>query len=97
MKKPQTDQPNHDLLINIDRKMDIMSNKIHRIELSQARMESDVEHHIKRTDILEKHVKTLETTMKPWEALGITWAGVAKLIATLAAFAAIIALLFGKS
>lgn len=95
--KKTPDTQNHNLLVSIDRKMDILSNKVHRIELSQTRMESDIEHHIKRTDALEKHVKVIENQVKPWEALTVTWTGVAKFIATLSALAAIIALFLSKS
>lgn len=52
-------------LKKIDSKQDEMSERINLIEITLAKNTSDVEYHIKRTNLLEDHIKTIEGDMKP--------------------------------
>ncbi len=54
-----------DVLISIDNKVDEVRNRIHSIELTQTRMESDLKYHIKRTDILEGKIMEVDEKVRP--------------------------------
>jgi len=102
----------HLLLLSIDKKLDkhdikldILANRIHKIELSQTRTEVDIEHHIKRTDTLEKFVRAndsylkkeielLEKKTKPFE---LTASTISKFVIFLSALSAIIAVIISVS
>jgi hypothetical protein len=87
---------NNDLniLLNIDSKVDDVRDRIHSIELTQTRMESDLKYHIKRTDLLEEKIFEIDDKMKPVENARTAAYGVAKIVAfIIAAIGAIVGLL----
>lgn len=57
------------LLINIDKKVDEVKDKLHGIEVIQSRMEGDLKYHIKRTDLLEEQVEQINKNIQPVNAV----------------------------
>jgi hypothetical protein len=70
-----------DLLIVIDGKVDEVKEKLQGIQVIQARMESDLKYHIKRTDLLEEKVFDIDEKIQPVESAKNTIWGFGKLIA----------------
>jgi hypothetical protein len=69
------------LLLGIDGKVDEMREKLHSIELTQTRIESDLKYHIKRTDLLEDKIMDIDASIKPIENATNAITGVGKIIA----------------
>lgn len=83
-----------DILISIDNKIDSVKDKIHSIEVTQTKMESDLKYHIKRTDLLEEKIFDMDEKMKPVETAKYATGGFFKLMALLGGIiTAIIALM----
>ena len=76
-----------DILITIDSKVDEVKEKLHSIEITQTRMESDLKYHIKRTDLLEGKVFEIDEKIKPVETVKELSFSVFKLVSFIAAIA----------
>lgn len=76
-------------LEKIDTKQDEMADRISLIEITLAKNTKDIEHHIKRTDLLEEHINgsidTIKSDMKPINDHVTFIKNIGKLIAVLAA------------
>lgn len=72
-----------ELLISIDNKIDGVKEKMHSIEVTQTRMESDLKYHIKRTDLLEEKIFEMDEKIKPVESAKSATTGLIKFIALL--------------
>ena len=59
------------LLVNIDKKVDEVKDKLHSIETTQVRMEGDLKYHIKRTDLLEEQVELINKQTEPFNSAKI--------------------------
>jgi hypothetical protein len=68
------------LLINIDKKVDEVKDKLHGIEVIQSRMEGDLKYHIKRTDLLEEQVEQINKNIQPVNAVKNLLAAIFKAI-----------------
>jgi len=88
------DQSDRDMIVQIDRKLDLIKNDIHRLQLTQARIEVDLEYHIKRTDALEKKVMETSKVIGPLQAMSLSWGFMVKLSTLLAGIATVIMLMF---
>jgi hypothetical protein len=66
------------LLINIDKKVDEVKDKLHGIEVIQSRMEGDLKYHIKRTDLLEEQVELVNKKTESFAAFGLVMNNVIK-------------------
>lgn len=58
------------LLINIDKKVDEVKDRLHGIEVIQSRMEGDLKYHIKRTDLLEEQIEVINKNAESFNAFG---------------------------
>jgi len=72
-----------DLLVTIDNKVDQVKDKLHSIELVQARMESDLKYHIKRTDLLENQIEVMNEKVESFDIVKILFIKNIKLISIL--------------
>jgi len=78
-------EDNHlSLLVNIDQKVDEVKDKLHGIEVIQSRMESDLKYHIKRTDLLENRVETINDKVESLDISRILLSKIAKAIPIIA-------------
>jgi len=68
------------LLINIDKKVDEVKDKLHGIEVIQSRMESDLKYHIKRTDLLEEQVELVNKHIEPYNTFKVVFSASLKLV-----------------
>lgn len=68
------------LLINIDKKVDEVKDKLHGIEVIQSRMESDLKYHIKRTDLLEEQVELVNKHLEPYNTFKVILSASLKLV-----------------
>lgn len=57
------------LLVNIDKKVDEVKDKIHGIEIIQSKIEGDLKYHIKRTDLLEEQVELINKNIEPFNLI----------------------------
>lgn len=80
------------LLINIDKKVDEVKDKLHIIEVVQTRMESDLKYHIKRTDLLEEQVETMNKKIEPFDVAKYLFRVVSLLMGAIIAILTIIKL-----
>lgn len=78
---------NLDILITIDSKVDEVKEKLHSIEITQTRMESDLKYHIKRTDLLEDKILEIDEKTKPIETAKEVAFSIFKLVSFIAAIA----------
>jgi len=74
---------------DIDTKLEDIRSKIHNVDLTQTRMESDLRYHIRRTDLLEENFKLLHEKFKPIEAVRFTWFNIVKITVFFAAIGTI--------
>lgn len=88
------EKQDRDMIVQIDRKLDLIKNDIHKLQLTQARMEVDLEYHIKRTDSLEKKVMETAKIVTPFQAVSLSWGFMVKLSTILAAVATVLMLVF---
>ena len=68
------------LLINIDKKVDEVKDKLHGIEVIQSRMEGDLKYHIKRTDLLEEQVELVNKHIEPYNTFKVVFSASLKLV-----------------
>lgn len=66
-----SEQDNTVLLVNIDKKVDEVKDKLHGIEVIQSRMENDLKYHIKRTDLLEEQVELVNKNIEPFTIIKV--------------------------
>lgn len=57
------------LLVNIDKKVDEVKDKIHGIEIIQSKIQGDLKYHIKRTDLLEEQVELINKNIEPFNLM----------------------------
>jgi hypothetical protein len=58
---------NTEILVSIDSKVDQVKDKLHSIEIVQTRIESDLKYHIKRTDLLEDQVVSINKKVEEFD------------------------------
>lgn len=58
---------NTEILVSIDSKVDQVKDKLHSIEIVQTRIESDLKYHIKRTDLLEDQVMSINKKVEEFD------------------------------
>lgn len=75
-------------LEKIDTKQDEMADRISLIEITLAKNTKDIEHHIKRTDLLEEQTEILKQELKPISNHVIQVKGIFWLFGVIGAFAA---------
>jgi hypothetical protein len=78
-------------LKRIEEKLDVISEKIGNIDITLVEVKKDLGYHIKRTDLLEEHVKPaielveevrlVKKIGKFLIAIGVSGAGIAKMVA----------------
>ena len=81
------------LLVNIDKKVDEVKDKLHSIETTQVRMEGDLRYHIKRTDLLEEQVELINKQTEPLNSAKILFKLIPLLTGAVIAILTIIKLL----
>jgi hypothetical protein len=81
------------LLVNIDKKVDEVKDKLHSIETTQVRMEGDLKYHIKRTDLLEEQVELINKQTEPLNSAKILFKLIPLLTGAVIAILTIIKLL----
>ncbi len=81
------------LLVNIDKKVDEVKDKLHSIETTQVRMEGDLKYHIKRTDLLEEQVELINKQTEPLNSAKILFKLIPLLTGAIIAILTIIKLL----
>lgn len=86
------EQQDREMILQIDKKLDLIKNDIHKLQLTQGRIEVDLEYHIKRTDALEKKVLETAKIVTPLEAVSLSWGFIVKFSTLLAAMATVIML-----
>jgi hypothetical protein len=78
-----------EILVDVERKIDVIRENIHDLELTQIDIKKDLSYHIKRTDVLEDEVLHLAERIKPIESIRFTWQNILKLVAFFTAISAL--------
>jgi hypothetical protein len=78
-----------EILIDLERKIDVIRDNLHNLELTQIDMKKDLSYHIKRTDVLQDEVLHLSDRIKPIESIRFTWQNIFKLLTFFTAVSAL--------
>jgi hypothetical protein len=72
------------LLINIDKKVDQIKNKLSDVEVVQTRMETDLKYHIRRTDLLEEQIDHINKSVEAFDIIKIVFLNAIKIVSFIA-------------
>jgi DNA-dependent RNA polymerase auxiliary subunit epsilon len=72
------------LLINIDKKVDQIKNKLSDVEVVQTRMETDLKYHIRRTDLLEEQIDHINKNVEAFDIIKIVFLNAIKIVSFIA-------------